>query len=79
MSEDRRAQPDRRAGIRRGGRRASDPPPEWVSISEFARRYGVARGTVYKWLAEEILVVYRVGSLIRVRNIPPDAHRAMTE
>lgn len=45
---------------------------QWVSVSEYARIYGVDRATVYKWLKHGgILETYRVGSLRRVRHVPP--------
>lgn len=27
------------------------PPPEWVSVAEYAAREGVTRQTVYRWIA----------------------------
>lgn len=66
---------DRRRMPRPGGRRTDDPPPDWVSITEFAQRYGVTRGKVYEWLAAKILWTYQVGTLTRIRNLPPDDHR----
>lgn len=51
---------------------ADDAP--WLSISAFARRYGVDRGTVHKWLNQKLLDHYRVGLIVRVKNIPPDQH-----
>lgn len=59
---------------RLGGRRATDDQPDWLSISAFARKYGIDRTTVYKWLSCELLLTYRVGNLLRVRNLPPDQH-----
>jgi excisionase family DNA binding protein len=43
----------------------------WVSISGYARIYGVDRSTVYKWLEAGILDAYRVGRCIRLKNQPP--------
>ena len=44
----------------------------WVSVSDYAWLYGVDRATVYKWLSVDgILDTYRVGSLRRIRNVPP--------
>jgi hypothetical protein len=74
---ERRQQPDRRAPDRKGGRRATDVQPEWISVGVFARLYGVDRRTVRKWLACELLDIYRVGALIRIRNLPPDEHAKM--
>ena len=48
---------------------------DWLSISAFARAYGVDRGTVYKWLKSELLDTYRVGKLERIRNLTPDQHQ----
>lgn len=42
-----------------------------MSISAYARAYGVDRSTVYKWLDAGLLVTYRVGRLIRVKHQPP--------
>jgi hypothetical protein len=62
----------RRGPQRTGGRRATDPTSDWVSISDYARIYGVDRGTVYKWLQTPgVLDTYSVGTLRRIRNIPP--------
>lgn len=74
--DDRRdpSQPDRRKTARVGGRRANDPPPDWISISAFARKYGVDRSIVYKWLRAQVLDTYEVGTLLRIRNLPPDQH-----
>jgi excisionase family DNA binding protein len=80
VADDRREIADRRIVPRPGGRRATDEPPEWVTVSAFARKMGVDRGTVYKWLEAGILDTYRVGLLLRIRNIPPDEHhRRVTE
>lgn len=27
------------------------PPPEWVSVAEYAAREGVTKQTVYRWIA----------------------------
>lgn len=79
MSETERRDPknaERRTMLpRRGGRRETDPPADWVTISAFARRYGIDRHTVYKWLDARILQTYAVGKLLRIRNLPPDQHR----
>jgi hypothetical protein len=77
--EDRRdpCRPDRRKVPRPGGRRETDEPCEWLSISDYARRYGVDRATVYKWLRADILLIYRVKTLVRIRNLPPDQHRPL--
>jgi hypothetical protein len=71
--------PDRRKSSRPGSRRADDPPPDWLSISDFAKRYGIDRGTVYKWLRAQLLDVYRVDTLLRIRNLPPDQHAAQKQ
>ena len=48
----------------------------WLSISDYARAYGVDRSTVYKFLDAGLLETYRVrleGILVvRIRNVPPD-------
>jgi len=81
MAEDRRDadQPDRRFSSRarvNTGRRDTDPPAEWLSVTAYARVHGVSRRTVQKWLRAAILKTYRVGTLIRIRNIPPDEHQS---
>jgi hypothetical protein len=65
----------RQTSMRAGGRRATDPPADWVSVSDYAARYGIDRSTVYKWLGEELLEIYRVGSLLRIKNLPPNQHQ----
>lgn len=67
-------QSTRRKLARPGGRRAGDPPVEWLTVNEFADAYSVSRSTVHKWLRAEILEIYRVGALIRIRNLPPNQH-----
>lgn len=57
--------------------RAADPSA-WVSISAYARLYGLTRNTVYKLLAAHLLDVYQlvgVVDVIRIRNVSPDQHR----
>jgi excisionase family DNA binding protein len=43
----------------------------WLSISAYARAYGIDRGTVYKWLEARVVISYRVGRLIRIKDEPP--------
>lgn len=74
MSE-RRQQPDRRAPIRGGGRRADDPPPLWVSIRTYAQQHETTRQTVYKWIEAGLIDTWRVGQVIRVKNQPPADRR----
>lgn len=52
-------------------RRASDWPIEWITVSLFARKYGIDRRTVYKWLDMELLETYRIGAVTRVRDLKP--------
>lgn len=66
--------PDRRQAARTGGRRASDPPSEWISVPAYAAKYGADASTVHKWLKADVLIHYRVGTLIRVRDLPPNVH-----
>lgn len=47
------------------------PEPRWVSISAYARIYGVDRRTVYKWLDAGLLTVYRVDRVVRIKALPP--------
>ena len=48
--------------------------PEWVSVTKFARKYGVDRGTVYKWLDNGVLKSYKQGGVRRILDIRPDLH-----
>lgn len=50
-------------------------PAEWLSIPDYASRYGVHRQTVRKWLAAGLLTVYQVGKVIRVKHQPPAERR----
>ena len=54
----------------------------WLSVSEYARAYGVDRSTVYKFMDAGLLDYYRVqipGMLVvRIRNLPPDRHLPST-
>lgn len=74
---ERRTQPDRRAHLlpRLGpqGRRATDAPG-WLSISAYARTWGLTRNTVYKLLENGNLETYRVLTVVRIRNVSPDEH-----
>ena len=49
---------------------------EWVTVKRYAVIYGIDRGTVYKWLRAGILDTYRVGTLRRIRNRPPEEKSA---
>lgn len=49
---------------------------EWVTVKRYALIYGIDRGTVYKWLRAGILDTYRVGTLRRIRNRPPEEKSA---
>lgn len=44
----------------------------WVSISAYARLYGVHRNTAAKMVKEGTLKVWRAGKTVRIRNVPPD-------
>lgn len=71
---DRRQQPERRtSGIPRlnPGRRSSDQA-QWLSISAYARLYGVHRNTAAKWVKLHAVEFYRKGKAVRIRNVPPD-------
>lgn len=50
------------------------PPPTWLSISAYARAYGIDRVTVYKWLDAKLLETYRQGGCRRIKNVRPDQH-----
>lgn len=73
--EDRRnpTLPTRRGSGRKGGRRREDIPQDWVSPSEYAVRHSVGKTTVFKWIRQGLLTVYRAGSVVRIRNIPPQS------
>lgn len=50
-------------------------PAAWVSISEYARLWGVNRNTVAKWVKLEAIEHYRKGAIVRVKNqSPTDEH-----
>lgn len=49
-------------------------PSAWVSISEYSRRYGLTRNTVYRLISIGQLESYRVLKIVRVKNLPPDRH-----
>ena len=48
----------------------------WVSLSTYARIYGVHRNTVAKWVKLELLECYRLGHTVRVKHEPPKAPEA---
>jgi excisionase family DNA binding protein len=55
-------------------RMQTEPRPEparWISISQYARLYGVSRPTVYKWLKAGLLETWKVGQCVRVLNRRP--------
>lgn len=43
----------------------------WISISQYARLYGVSRPTVYKWLKAGLLETWKAGRCVRVLNRKP--------
>src|SRR5688572_3613836 len=52
----------------------ADVPPDWISVSGFARKYEMDRSIVWKWLRNDQLIMYRVGRVVRIRDVPPDRH-----
>lgn len=54
----------------------SKRPAAWVSISQYARLYGLTRNTVYKLIEQQRLESYRVLRIVRVKNVSPDQHLA---
>lgn len=50
-------------------------PPAYLSIASYARTYGISRHTVYKWLDSGLLQTYRVDTLVRIKNLPPNEHQ----
>lgn len=46
----------------------------WLSISAYARAYGLSRPTVRKLLENGDLEAYKILGLTRIRNAEPDAH-----
>jgi excisionase family DNA binding protein len=46
----------------------------WLCITDYADTYGVHRSTVYKWLDANLLEVYRVERVVRIKNKPPNLH-----
>lgn len=55
--------------------KASDPPAEWVSVSDYARTHSVSRNTVRKWMRARLLEFYKVDVIVRIKNVPPDQQR----
>lgn len=51
------------------------PNNTWLSIGAYARAYGLTRRTVKKWLAADLLEVYRFMGVTRIRNREPQAHQ----
>lgn len=47
---------------------------EWLSRAAYAEKYGVSLRTVWKWLDVGALETYRVGKILRIRDLPPDQH-----
>lgn len=49
--------------------------PAWLSVSAYARTYGLTRNTVYKLLEHQLLQVYTLTGtvdVIRIRNRAPN-------
>jgi uncharacterized protein YggL (DUF469 family) len=44
---------------------------EWLSIAAYGRCYSADRKTVRKWLEGGLLITFRVGRVIRIKNQPP--------
>ena len=40
---------------------------EWLTVTEAAKRLGLARATLYRWAKVGILPIYKVGTLSRVK------------
>lgn len=57
-------------------RRACDVEQEWLTISGYAKKYNANRRTVYKWIAAGLLTTFKVGYVVRVKDLPPEALRA---
>jgi len=53
--------------------------PDWLSLSAYARTYGLSRHTVYRLLEEHALETYRIFKVVRIRNLPPPAHQPTDE
>ena len=49
---------------------ATHQPASWLSITQYARAYGLDRSTVKKLLDVGLLDSYKVGRVIRVKNQP---------
>jgi hypothetical protein len=52
---------------------------EWLTRRAYAVKYGVSRRTVWKWLDAGILESFRVGTLTRIRDLPPDQHKKSSD
>ena len=44
----------------------------WLSVPDYAERYGVHRQTVQKWMAIGAVKSFRVGKVIRIADRPPE-------
>lgn len=44
---------------------------EWISITRYAQKYGIARHTLYKWMDAGIVEFFRVERCVRLRDRPP--------
>lgn len=54
-------------------------PAAWVSISEYARNYGLSRSMIYTLIENGKLENYRIDNVVRVRNVRPDQHRERSD
>jgi excisionase family DNA binding protein len=45
--------------------------PTWISVRHYCERHGVNRQTIYKWIECGVVAHWRVGRVLRIRNLPP--------
>lgn len=46
---------------------------EWLSVSAYARKYGIARVTVYKFIRTDNVEHWQIGRVLRIKDRPPRA------
>ena len=56
-------------------------PSDWLSISAYARAWGLGRSTVLKMVKAGALEMYRLKrphvDVVRIRNVGPNDHRPL--
>ena len=57
-------------------RAATPPPPEWLDVAAYARRWSISTTTVRRAITERRLASMRIGRAVRVRADAEIARRA---